>query len=41
MGVKGDPVEPVQLNGFERGLKAESILGATEMNGQILFLIKW
>lgn len=41
MGAKADVVEPVQLSGFARGMKAESILGATEMSGQILFLIKW
>ena len=41
VGAKTDIVEPVQLSGFARGMKAESILGATEMNGQILFLIKW
>ncbi len=33
-----DPNEPT---GFERGLEAEHILGATETDGQILFLIKW
>lgn len=33
-----DPAEP---SGFEKGLDPEKILGATEMNGQILFLIKW
>ena len=30
--------EPI---GFERGLEAEEILGATEQDGQILFLMKW
>jgi len=28
-------------NGFDRGLKAEEIIGATETNGQVYFLIKW
>ena len=28
-------------NGFECGWQAEKILGATELNKQILFLIKW
>ena len=27
--------------GFERGLEPEEILGATEQDGQILFLMKW
>lgn len=30
--------EPI---GFERGLEPEEILGATEQDGQILFLMKW
>jgi hypothetical protein len=33
-----DLAEP---SGFERGWTAEEILGATEVNKQILFLIKW
>jgi len=28
-------------SGFQRGLAAEEILGATEMDGQIIFMIKW
>ncbi len=36
-----DGPDPNVPNGFERGLEAEDILGATEMDGQILFLIKW
>lgn len=28
-------------SGFERGLEAQDILGATEQSGQIFFLIKW
>ena len=27
--------------GFDRGLTAEEIIGATETNGQVYFLIKW
>lgn len=27
--------------GFDRGLEAEEILGATETNGEVYFLIKW
>ena len=33
--------EDNELIGFERGLEAEEILGATEQDGQILFLMKW
>ena len=28
-------------SGFKKGYETEEIMGATEMNGQILFLIKW
>ena len=28
-------------SGFEKGWQAEEILGATEIDRQILFLIKW
>ena len=30
-----------KLNGFERGFKAEEILGANEIGGVVHFLIKW
>ena len=30
-----------KLNGFERGLKAEEILGANEISGAVHFLVKW
>lgn len=30
-----------QVTGFERGLEAEKILGATEVDNEIHFLIKW
>ena len=30
-----------KLNGFERGFKAEEILGANEISGVVHFLIKW
>ena len=34
-------IVPQQVSGFAKGWDAEDILGATEENGQILFLIKW
>ena len=33
--VSGEP------SGFEQGWEADEILGATEVDNQILFLIKW
>lgn len=33
--------DPDAPSGFKKGYEAEEIMGATEMNGQILFLIKW
>jgi len=30
-----------KMNGFDKGFTAEEIIGATEDNGQVLFLIKW
>ena len=33
-----DPSDP---SGFQQGLVAQEIMGATEMEGHILFLIKW
>ncbi len=33
-----DPDEP---NGFDKGLTPKQIVGATELNGHILFLIQW
>lgn len=33
--------DPQKPSGFERGLLAEAIMGATEVDGQILFLVKW
>lgn len=32
---------PAAKDGFEEGLTAESILGATDIAGQLMFLIKW
>ena len=37
----GTDSEIPPLSGFAKGWEAEEILGATEENGQILFLIKW
>lgn len=34
-------VEKSENRGFERGLEAEKIVGATESNGVLQFLIKW
>lgn len=38
---KVDIPDPSAKSGFAKGYEAEEILGATEMNKQILFLIKW
>ena len=40
-GSKTEGPDPGEPSGFQRGLQAEQILGATELDGQILFLIKW
>lgn len=39
--VRVDVPDPNTPSGFKRGLQAEEIIGATELDGQILFLIKW
>ena len=36
-----DIPSPSPPSGFQRGLEPECIMGATEMEGQILFLVKW
>ena len=38
---KVDMPDPSEPSGFQKGLDPEEILGATEMMGRILFLIKW
>ena len=30
-----------ELRGFDRGLKAETIIGATDSDGEIMFLVQW
>lgn len=30
-----------QVRGFERGLPAEKIIGATDAGGELMFLVKW
>ncbi|VDN20465.1 unnamed protein product [Dibothriocephalus latus] len=35
------PAAASKVRGFDRGLKAERIIGATESSGELMFLIKW
>ena len=35
------PGEDVRPRGFDRGLQAERIIGATDSSGELMFLIKW
>uniref|UniRef100_A0A6M2DTA4 Heterochromatin protein 1 n=1 Tax=Xenopsylla cheopis TaxID=163159 RepID=A0A6M2DTA4_XENCH len=39
-GAKKKPIED-RKQGFERGLEAERIIGATDSSGDLMFLIKW
>jgi len=35
------PAEDARPRGFDRGLQAERIIGATDSSGELMFLIKW
>jgi len=35
------PEEAHRVRGFDRGLQAERIIGATDSSGELLFLMKW
>jgi len=38
---KAHPGEEIRPRGFDRGLQAERIIGATDSSGELMFLIKW
>ncbi|VDD74910.1 unnamed protein product [Mesocestoides corti] len=38
---KSDSQSVTKVHGFDRNLKAERIIGATESSGELMFLIKW
>merc|ERR1712133_61975 len=38
---KKHPEEDSRVRGFDRGLQAERIIGATDSSGELMFLIKW
>ena len=35
------PSEDMRPRGFDRGLQAERIIGATDSSGELMFLVKW
>ena len=35
------PGEENRIRGFDRGLQAEKIMGATDAAGELMFLVKW
>ena len=38
---KKHPEEATRVRGFDRGLQAERIIGATDCTGELMFLMKW
>jgi len=40
-GSSRHPEEDQRIRGFDRGLQAERIIGATDSSGELLFLMKW
>ena len=38
---KSHPEEIAKSRGFDRGLQADKIIGATDTGGELMFLVKW